>query len=184
MLTDPSFLAVTGRPSYVSPVLRGYILRERFFCDTVQMPGAVDQGMPDLDEDGTANAQDPFAYTMEDDNCLGCHRMMNPAGYGLSAYDTIGAYDPLFRGEPRDTAGYFFATDADEPFEGVSQMAERIAASEQATECMTRQWFRYAHGYEEGDEHEAILDELTQITGDSIRDMLIAIALSDTFRYR
>ena len=185
VLTDPSFLAITGRPTYVSPVLRGYVLRERLLCDTVAEPEA---GIPEaevaLTPDGQALEQDPFGYTMTDPNCAGCHVNMNPAGYGLSHYDAVGGYAPDFNGEERSASGYLFMTDVPEPFEGTEGLADRLVSSQQARSCLTRRWFRYAHGYHEGEEHEALIAELNLSLDGSVRELITSITVSPTFRYR
>jgi hypothetical protein len=118
--------------------------------------------------------------------CNDCHQLMNPFGFGLDHFDAIGRHRTEIEGFPVDASGIIVATDFDGEFDGAVELAQRLAGSELVADCVARQWFRFALGRPE---HE-LLDEDSlaalaeaSATGD-IREIIVALTLTDAFRYR
>jgi hypothetical protein len=169
VLTQIAFLATHAHASEVSWVHRGKLIRERLLCETIPAPPPVDQ----------KEANDPDRLTNPD--CSGCHVAMDPIGKGFDAFDAVGRYDA-------DTAapGEIFGdtTDVSGPFESVSELASRLADSDDVRRCVARQWFRYAVRRKET-EHEACavstLGERFNESGGDIRQLLVEIAEHEAF---
>jgi hypothetical protein len=176
-------LTTTGTPSEGSPVRRGKLIRERLFCQDIPAPPpTVDMRLPDP-EPGQSIRQ-RFSAHSTDAACAGCHSLTDPVGFGFSAYDAIGQYDPALAGE---SAGELTGTDVDGFFMGVTELAAKLAASETVQACYVRQWFRFAFRRLENPADQPILQAATNAFRGSnldIREMLMSIVESDAFVVR
>jgi hypothetical protein len=77
--------------------------------------------------------------------------------------------------------------DAAGKFDGAVELAHALAASEDVGRCVTRQWFRYATRRMETDSDGCSVFSLqTEFaeSGHDIRELMVAIAKTDSFRYR
>ena len=83
--------------------------------------------------------------------------------------------------------GEIVASDVDGAFTDVSEMAGRLAQSRQVSDCMVRQWFRFAFGRTESEADACTLAELArrfESSGKDMRALIVAITTSDAFLYR
>ena len=72
-------------------------------------------------------------------------------------------------------------------FSGAAVLAERISKSPLTRDCLATQWYRYAMGRIEDENDRCSLDgvkERFRIANGEFRELLVAIALSEGFRYR
>jgi hypothetical protein len=86
---------------------------------------------------------------------------------------------------PIDASGEMVGFDAS--FDGVTELAELLASSEEVRSCLVTQWFRYAYGRAEVDDDTCTLEDLrTSFAASSanIRDLLVALTQTDAFLYR
>jgi hypothetical protein len=90
-------LALTSHSSRTSPTLRGkYVLNVVFGTPPQPPPANVSQ----IDESKKRNGKDPrsfrekLALHAEDPTCAGCHKKLDPLGFGLDNFDAIGAWRP------------------------------------------------------------------------------------------
>ncbi|MCA9542155.1 MAG: DUF1592 domain-containing protein, partial [Myxococcales bacterium] len=188
LLTQPAVLAVHAQSTRTSPVLRGHFIRESLLCGGVpEPPPGTNTSVPLIDPQNPNFDDDPFAETMINPECLGCHRLMNPLGWALEGFDAIGRYAPDRRGRPISTAGELYRSDVDGPFDGPRALAERLAGSAQVHACVATHWFRFAHGHAErpGDRPalEGLIDDFTASGGD-LHQLLLDTTTADTFRLR
>ena len=75
----------------------------------------------------------------------------------------------------------------DGPFSGAAELSRRIAASQLTRDCLATQWYRYAMGRIEDANDRCSLDgvkERFNAQNGEFRELLVAIALSEGFRYR
>ena len=187
LLTQPGLLALLAKPNQSDPIHRGLFVRERLFC----------QHLPPPPDDIVIRAPDPepglttrerFSEHSSNEACVGCHQLMDPIGFGFESYDAIGRFRTTDEGVAVDDSGEIVATeDADGPFDGVPGLNERLAGSEQVRECVAKQMFRFTFGRTETTRDEcslAILEETGRSTGWNIREMLVALTLTDAFLFR
>ena len=139
---------------------------------------------PAIDPDATTREQ----YAMHaQDECAGCHQLIDGVGFGFEAYDGIGAHRTTQNGKPVDASGQLLDTDVDGPFIGAAELAAKIVDSEQAQRCLVRQWFRFALARVEADDDACTVEQLhaglVESDGD-VHALLVAIATSEGFRHR
>lgn len=188
ILTLPAFLAKHALPDQTSPVLRGAFVRERLFCQPLPPPPEGLVVVPP-DPDPTLSTRERYVQHRADPACSGCHQLMDPIGFTLEQYDAIGRFRTVEEhGQPVDARGEITATvSADGELEGGVELAQRIAASEDLSSCVTRQWLRYALGRLEAESDDCLLariDERFAASGYDLREIVVAIASSEAFGYR
>ncbi len=186
LLTLGSFLSFTGNPDRTSPTRRGAFIREQVLCQPPPPPPEnVDQIQNDPGAGSTFREQ--LAEHASNPACSGCHQLIDPPGFGLEHYDTVGRYRELDNGAPVDASGELLSVSSEGPFEGARQLSERIADSEEYYACYATQWFRFATGRVESAGDACVLEALEasfRAAGDDPLELLVAIALSDAFRFK
>ncbi len=115
---------------------------------------------------------------------------MDPIGYGFGLFDAAGKYTP---GDGEDVSGTIAkpvlasVDDVSGPFHGAVALSKKLAASRDAQQCYAIQALRYAMGRNEaeGDACSAAAAwDRFSTAGLGLRELIVAIAGSDTFRYR
>jgi hypothetical protein len=186
LLSLPALLAIQAKPSESSPIYRGRFVRESLLCEQLPSPPANVPKPPEVQ--AGVSTRERLRQHEVDPSCSGCHQRLDPVGFGFENFDAIGRYRANDGGKPVDAHGEIMGSqDADGKFDGVAALGERLAASEQVRQCMTRQWFRFALGrFEQKVDACAVakLDEAFAAQDDSLNALPAAIIASDAFLYR
>lgn len=185
ILSHGSLLASLARPDSPSPVLRGKLVRERLLCQPLAPPppGANLQ-LPPVDPH--ASNRERFAAHSKNPYCATCHRLIDPIGFGFERFDAVGRYHETDAAGPIDERGAIVGsprTDGD--FQGVGELAARLAASPDVADCFARQWVTY--GYGESADTSCVLEEAgAALRGGGLRvaDLLVALTAAADFRLR
>jgi hypothetical protein len=159
LLGQGAFLAATGKPGDTSPTVRGVFIREQFLCQHVpNPPPGVNTTLPEAHQDAPRTTRQRLAEHVENRSCASCHLLMDPIGFGLENYDTIGRWRDKevlqFRTSRRETktvpldidATGSIAGIANSSFTGTKQLGRILAESRTCQECVVKQLFRYAFG--------------------------------------
>ncbi len=183
-LTHASLLARYSKTDGSSPVLRGKFVRERLLC---QFPPAPPDNVPEPPNvDTTKTTREQYIEHRENEACSVCHVWMDPIGFGFENFDAIGRYRAEQNGMPIDASGELIYTDSDTTFNGVVELGELLANSDQVRECVSKQWFRFAYGRAETSQDTCSIDSINQAFRDSgwdIKELLVALTTTDAFRY-
>jgi hypothetical protein len=188
VLTQATFLAVQALPDQPSPIHRGLFIRERLLCSVIPPPPTgVDIVPPKVDPN--LSVRQRFEQHRRDPLCASCHQLMDPIGFGLQAYDSIGRYRAMDGKFPVDATGEItgVASDVDGTFDGPVELSRKLAGSRTAQTCMARQWMRFALGRLETDREACVVEQIASRFGGArldLRELLVAVATSDTFRTR
>ncbi len=186
ILTLPVVLAVQGKPDESSPIYRGRFVREALLCQQLPAPPANIPPAPTVM--AGVSTRERAAQHEADPTCKGCHLLLDQVGFGFENYDTLGRYRAEDGGKPIDASGQLVATrDANGPFNGVAELASKLAASDEVKECVTRQWFRFAiNRFEQpvdGCSMKSVLDSF-DAAGKDLNSLPQAIVETDAFLYR
>lgn len=186
ILTLPAVLAVQAKPDQSSPIYRGRFVREALLCEQLPSPPANIPAAPEV-MPGVSTRQRSAQHEV-DPTCSGCHRLLDPVGFGFENYDAVGHYRTQDAGQPVDASGNLVGTrDIDGPFNGVAELATKLASSSEVKECVTRQWFRFAMSRFEqpvdGCSMKSVLDSF-DTAGQSLSSLPQAIVQTDAFLYR
>jgi len=185
-LSQAGLLALYAKPNRTAPVLRGKFMRERILCQVPPPPPDVVPEAPDVDITKTTREQ--LEQHEVDPLCAGCHQLLDPLGLGFEHFDALGRWRDDEHGLTIDATGEVIGTlDADGPFDGVAELGAALARSEQVRNCVTTQWFRFAHGRAETEGDEQSLEQIREAFAASdyrIQELLVALTQTDAFRYR
>jgi len=189
ILTHAAVLAAQAHPTKAAPVLRGKLVRERVFCQTLPAPpNNVNMNVPDP-EPGRMTTSDVYREHALNPDCSYCHKKMDPIGFGFSHYDAVGKYVNEDNGVAVDASGEVLeaAKELDGPFVGAVELSERIAGSDHVKACFSIQNFRYALGRAEvvadACSLQAAYDAFA--TNDfTLIELMVALTSSDSFRHR
>ncbi|MFO0614946.1 MAG: DUF1588 domain-containing protein [Polyangiaceae bacterium] len=144
ILTHPLLLARFAHDLAPSDILRGKFVRLNLLCGQINAPPAGAQDKQAQIAPPGATIREQAEARLNDEVCGGCHRLMDPIGFGLSAFDGAGHY--LGAGTA-DTKGNFAApSDIAGEFDGARALGEKLATSGEVQACFATQWMRYALG--------------------------------------
>jgi hypothetical protein len=186
ILSLPGLMAVLAKPAESSPIYRGKFVREALLCQMLPAPPPNIPKPPEV-QAGVSTRERLRQHEL-DPACSGCHQLMDPIGFGFENYDAIGRFRTQDAADTIDGRGELKSTrDVDGTFHGARELGERLAASTEVQECMTRQWFRYALARFERDVDACTLQELSREFARAGADLRVLPALlltSDAFLTR
>ncbi|HEV8246249.1 MAG TPA: DUF1585 domain-containing protein, partial [Polyangiaceae bacterium] len=102
----------------------------------------------------------------------------------------FGRYRASENGLDVDESGEVVRTDdpeLDGPFVGAGELSERLSSSSRVRDCLATNYYRFAMGRSETPEDACSLQQVKERfaqAGGDLRELLVAITLSDAFRYR
>jgi hypothetical protein len=182
ILTHGSILTLNATPTRNSTVKRGKWVLGRLLCQEPPPPP------PDVPQLSTAPTSGSLRQRMEqhvsDPVCSGCHQKMDPIGFALEHYDAIGAWratDGQYTIDPRGTFP------DGRSFSGALEMATVLKQDQDLPSCVVRHVFTYALGRTPVMNDETAIAQLTQsfqARGHRMKDLLVQVVLSPSFRMR
>lgn len=187
ILTRVGFLAAWATSDGTSPIKRGAFIRERILCAPLPPPPAdVDNTTPPVDETLTRREQTEQLTSAE--ACTGCHTLINSTGFLFENYDTVGAFREVENGQQIDASAEIQAAgDANGIYENAREFSEALAESKQVRACAVSNWWQFSTGRHAVPADDCAVERIeqrfTESNGD-IAQLLVDIALSDTFRNR
>jgi hypothetical protein len=188
LLTTAAAMAAQAHPESTSLVTRGAFVRNHVLCiPTPPFPGNIDtesalEGYGDL-----PTGRERLEPLMHEPACAACHVGINPLGFPLEVYDWAGAYRAEENGTRIDTSVHIDLGVFEGDFANASELLEAIGGSDVARECYATHWFRYAVGRPETPEDTCSIEAVNEAfaaSGGDVRELLVAIAVSDAFRFR
>ena len=106
VVTMGAVLTITSYPRRTSPVLRGKWILEQILDVPAPPPPPIVKSLPSSDKvrDGLSFRQQLEKHRA-DEACAGCHKRLDPLGFGLENFDAIGRWRTEIAGEPVDAGG-------------------------------------------------------------------------------
>ncbi len=141
-----AILASTSHTDRTSPTQRGKWVLDVIFGTPPPPPPANASQFKDDGKKKAAprNFREKLAQHASDDSCAGCHRRMDPLGFGLDNFDAVGAWRPT--SVDLDTSG---SLPGGEKFNGSDELKKMIwDKREQFTRNLVAQTLTYALGRE------------------------------------
>jgi hypothetical protein len=186
LLTQGTMLAAGSHGTKPSNTRRGEIIREQLLCNDIPSPPpGVNANIPPAQAGETE--QQTFIRHTTDPSCASCHSMMDPIGWGLAGFDQTGAARTKdANGQPISVAGQIKGM-VPPDFNGPTELAQKLAQSNQFRQCFAQQLFRYAYGRVETNMDAPGITQLeARFEGSNwaFDKGLTALVLSDGFRYR
>ncbi|MEM9070397.1 MAG: DUF1592 domain-containing protein [Myxococcota bacterium] len=166
-----------------SPVMRGFFVRERLFCEELPSPPAgVDTNIIPI-EGSMLTTRERYREHSVNNACNGCHSLMDPIGFAFEHYDAFGRRREHEHGTPIDATGSILREgEEDIPLDGVDSLSAFLAESDKVRHCYADYVAYYAYGVEGCGAAE--IEEAALEAGGGLRDVLRATVLAEYFRSR
>ena len=143
VLSHPYLLASFAYTSASSPIHRGVFLSRSVLGRVLRPPPeAVAPLPPEVHADLTTRER--VALQTKPEACQGCHSMINPLGFTLENFDAIGRYREADETSPIDATGSYLTQSGEvEKFNGVRELAEFLADSDETQAAFVEQLFHH-----------------------------------------
>ncbi|MEM9190597.1 MAG: DUF1592 domain-containing protein [Myxococcota bacterium] len=187
ILTQAAILAGVSDPKTTSIVHRGIFIGKLFLClpEPVPPPPGL---LESVEEDTQGLSEIELAdYRAADDQCKGCHTVIDPAGIALEAFDPVGVFRDRVDGEAVRTATTVVIRGEAHEVNDARDLATLLANSPEVQNCVADQMVRYAFGRSLGEELACTQDAVhTQFdrSGYNLVEVFRTIALDRAFRER
>jgi hypothetical protein len=185
LLTQGSLLSMTAYQRVTSAVRRGLLVRHKFLCDPVPPPPP--DLTPEIDlVDPLIPAAERLAETHEG-ACYGCHRLVNPIGFGFEHFDAVGRYRETLGDRPIDATGVIVGgldplDGADVSFDGVLELGSMLAEESRVLGCVGHHWLERASRRERS--HCGVLDAVAAVCeSGNLRDFVVHLVKTEAFRF-
>jgi hypothetical protein len=196
VLGHASLLVLTSKPAETSPTERGLFVRNHFLGQEVPPPPAgVNTNLPAVTEASPMTNRQRLAIHLNSEACAGCHRLIDPIGFGFEHYDAIGRYRDsisLQFGGRNNRKTLQLDVDSSAHVQGVQEssfdtpreLGRILTENEACQRCVVKQLFRYTFGREETSDDHPIIDGLLEsfrASGFRFRELLVAMATCKLF---
>jgi hypothetical protein len=184
LLTTAGFLAMNAHKTQTSPTHRGRFVRINLLCEEVPPPPpGVDTTLPEVEAGQPAQTlRERLEAHRENPQCVTCHQMMDPIGFGLEHFDAVGAWRDSDRGLPIDDV-----TDLDgKPFQGGVELGQLMAELTEVGQCVARRFYQHANGRLDDKNERQLVAEVIQsfMASDyNFKELVLATVLNAGFRY-
>lgn len=185
VITQASVLTLTSNHNRTSPVKRGkWILQQLLGTPPPPPPPGVEQ----LDESNksieAASLRDRLETHRANPECAACHRQMDPLGFALENYDSIGRWRTTDGEFAIDASGELLGKRRFEDVQDLKKLLKNTDA-EKFTRCFIENMLTYALGrgldYHDCGDVEAIRRKVAA-GGLRIQDIIFGIVETDAFQ--
>jgi hypothetical protein len=179
LLRRGGFLAAHAHPTHPSPVQRGVFVLDRLLCTELGAPPAAADVSPPVPG---AAGQQTNRHVVEErtagNSCIGCHSLINPIGFALETFDTVGRVRSDDFGLPIDDSGRVFGVEV----QGAQGLVNELTTDSRVQRCAVRKLLVAAWGTLDADQACLVDDIIKTSRSTGLRDLLFAIATHDSFR--
>jgi hypothetical protein len=183
-LTRAGFLAKNGTLTNPDPIHRGVDINKRMLCAKLEPPPGVEIPAVPTPKPGQTNREAVTTLT-EEGICAECHTaIINPPGFALEGFDTIGKVRTMDGGKPVDTTGTFGSIPSNPAFAGATEMVNILADSGTAHACFAARLAEFSLTRDLGQGEAELIQSLTNQSHNSnasVKDLLLALVQSPAF---
>jgi hypothetical protein len=196
LLHRPALL--TSPEERTSPIIRGAHVLKYFLCESLGTPPAdlVSARQDELGDIDNMSNRDRITTLTDSSVCMGCHGAINQTGFTFEAFDQLGAprsVETVLDSDGNVTASWPLDTDGatvidgDNPqkFSSSQALANAIADSEIARDCVPQRMFEYYRASRVGDSDACVLGQAQAFSkSDPLQSMLVALIANDDIFWR
>jgi hypothetical protein len=188
ILTQAGLLAAFAHERNDAPVRRGVFVLDRLLCSPPPAPPInVNTAGAEAKAGANLTTRQMLEQTHTGATCVSCHKVIDGTGFGFENYDALGAYRTTEAGQKVDARGTLYGSDVDGSFEGALELGKKLASSAQVQRCVSAQWLAFALATTHEQIDECVVEPIVQrfiSKGQDMRELLVAVATSDAFRFR
>jgi len=185
-LTMPAFLALNGASNDSNGIYRGHAVYMQLLCNALTPPANVQIPTPAAPMPGQTMRQVLDVHGSA--ACASsCHSLMDPFGFAFENYDGIGQYRTTDNGTAVNSVATVSLDGTMQTVNNGVQLASLLSTSAEARSCFATQWVRYAVGRPDTAADAASVGAALgafAMNNYNVRDLLVGVATSRTFRYR
>lgn len=163
ILSHGALLSNGVKQTDTSPTLRGKWIRNRLFCEEIPPPppeAVADVPPPAVN--GAVCKKDRYQVHDLVQSCAGCHKQMDPIGFGLEQYDRAGRFRSAEADHPECLITGDGSLTGFGSFRGPAGLAELMISSGSLESCVVKQLFRYTVGRREQADDGPLIVALTR----------------------
>lgn len=180
LLTHPLLLSQLAYFRTTSPIHRGVFVTRKILGLTLKPPPVAVEPIAE-DEAAELTTRERVELQTRPDNCMSCHRVINPFGFALERYDAIGRVRGEDRGKPVDAKVRIELPDQQSiELTGARALAEHLVAQRETARHFVQSVLHHAVRQPALGYTPTFLDELTDsfISHDyNMRELVIEIAI-------
>jgi hypothetical protein len=186
LLSQAGLLMSIARNEPTQIIFRGRFIRAKLLCQRISPPmaGTVPP-LPQIDPEATTREQ-VTQHTAEGE-CAACHTLLNPPGFALEHFDTVGRWRDDERGLPIDATAEIIGVGIDAPVDGALALSQALADNDTVRACAVAQMFEFAVGREPEPDDACVTDDLYATfveSGGDLQALLVDIVASEAFTER
>jgi hypothetical protein len=185
VLTHGSVLTVTSGPARTSPVKRGKWVLENLLGTPVATPPPGVDTLKKNRDGNAANIREQFEQHRSRSECASCHVPLDPLGFGLEEFDSVGARRDNDGGIPINSSG---TLPDGRRFRGASELVTALAdRPDDFARCLTRKLLTYGLGRSLVAADRAAIERIVRHAaknGYRTSSLIIALVRNDLFQMR
>ncbi len=186
LLTQIGFLASRAHHDATSPIMRGtFVLKYALCSPTPEPPADVDLTLPDAEPGMTT--RELVTRITSGPACVGCHAMINPAGFAFETFNPVGQWRQTDANKPVDSSGSLELESGDIHFSGPMEFLTQVAKTPEAASCYAKNWLSYTLERQITEDDGCLVQGLGKGLGEngfSIKDMIAEVVTSTSFLHR
>jgi hypothetical protein len=184
LLTLAGFMANMGSEVGSQPPRRGKFVVTRLQC--VPLPPPPPNVPKESPPTPNVTTRQRFEQHSMNPCATACHTQIDPTGFPFEHYDGIGAYRDTDSNQPVNSQTTLTIDGKSVTVANAMELEAALAKSATVHSCLTTQWLRYALRRIETSDDTASLQAATAQfkTTDNLRDVIVSLAKSRTFRFR
>jgi hypothetical protein len=181
LLGAGAILGAYALPQRTSPTQRGKFIAETLLCETIPPPPPGVPPLPPMAGPDTTLRQRLSAHRAAA-QCASCHGIMDPLGFGLENFDSVGMYRTTDNGQPIDATGSVEGAS----FNGLAEMSTVLRNQLVAGPCVVSKIYINALGRAAIDVDGPALNALAKQFASSknrVDQLLVNLVSSEAFRF-
>ena len=143
ILTHPYLLSAFAYHNNTSPIHRGVFLTRNIMGRGLKPP-PVAVAFEDQEFPPDLTMREKVTLLTRDKACMSCHSIINPLGFALENFDTVGRWRTSENDKPLDTKSSYTTIDGQTyEFQNARDIADHAVASESAQQAFISQLIQY-----------------------------------------
>jgi len=186
LLGAGAILAGQSMPQRNSPTVRGKFVSEMLLCRTIRPPPNDVPPLP-LQTGPEVTMRQRLALHRKGTSCASCHSRMDPIGFGMEDFDSVGLYRTKEGTSPVDASGVLDGPGLDgSTFSGLAELGAALRRQPVLVPCLVSKLYAKALGRSALQIDSTSLEQLVASFAENqnrFDRLLIALVASESFRF-
>jgi hypothetical protein len=183
LMTQAGMLAGPIHSDPNNPVVRGAFVLNKLLCVKISTPPPELGPIVPPDPNIGGTSRDRYTEHSKSPACKGCHTMLDPIGFALENFNSVGQWQDMENGKVIDVTVESPQLGA---FSGAVELGKKMAESPEVQGCFVTNWANYAYGRGTDEQDACTMDQLKtqfQAKSSNIKELLLELSQTNTFLY-